>query len=40
VLIPKGNEKDLDDIPIEAKQRLHFHPIETIDQALAIALGK
>jgi ATP-dependent Lon protease len=38
VLIPKGNEKDLDDIPAEAKERLHFHPIETIDQALALAL--
>jgi ATP-dependent Lon protease len=40
VLIPKGNEKDLDDIPSEAKERLHFYPIETIDEALAIALVK
>jgi ATP-dependent Lon protease len=40
VLIPKGNEKDLDDIPAEAKERLHFYPIETIDEALAIALAK
>jgi len=40
VLIPKGNEKDLEDIPAEAKQRLHFHPIETIDEALALALEK
>ena len=40
VLIPKGNEKDLEDIPAEAKERLHFHPIETIDEALALALEK
>jgi ATP-dependent Lon protease len=38
VLIPKGNEKDLEDIPAEAKQHLHFHPIDTIDEALALAL--
>jgi ATP-dependent Lon protease len=38
VLIPKGNEKDLEDIPAEAKERLHFNPVETIDEALAIAL--
>ncbi len=40
VLIPKGNEKDLEDIPVEAKQRLRFNPVETIDEALAIALVK
>jgi ATP-dependent Lon protease len=40
VLIPKGNEKDLEDIPAEAKERLHFNPVETIDEALAIALVK
>jgi ATP-dependent Lon protease len=40
VLIPKANVKDLEDIPAEAKERLHFHPIEEIDQALAIALVK
>jgi ATP-dependent Lon protease len=38
VLIPKGNEKDLEDIPAEAKERLHFRPIETIDEALELAL--
>jgi ATP-dependent Lon protease len=40
VLIPKGNEKDLEDIPLEAKQRLHFHPVERIDEVLSIALEK
>jgi ATP-dependent Lon protease len=38
ILIPKGNVKDLDDIPFEAKERLHFRPMQTIDEVLAIAL--
>src|SRR3984893_2688246 len=38
ILIPKGNVKDLDDIPFEAKERLHFRPVETIDEVLAAAL--
>jgi ATP-dependent Lon protease len=38
ILIPKGNVKDLDDIPLEAKERLHFRPVETIDEVLAAAL--
>jgi ATP-dependent Lon protease len=38
ILIPKGNVKDLDDIPVEAKERLRFRPVETIDEVLAAAL--
>jgi ATP-dependent Lon protease len=38
ILIPKGNVKDLDDIPLEAKERLNFRPVETIDEVLAAAL--
>ena len=38
ILIPKGNVKDLDDIPLEAKERLRFRPVQTIDEVLAIAL--
>jgi ATP-dependent Lon protease len=40
ILIPKGNVKDLDDIPLEAKERLRFQPVQTIDEVLAIALIK
>ena len=35
ILIPKGNVKDLDDIPLEAKERLRFRPVQTIDEVLA-----
>ena len=40
VLIPTQNEKDLTDIPVEAKERINYHLIETVDEALAIALVK
>jgi ATP-dependent Lon protease len=38
ILIPKGNVKDLDDIPLEAKERIRFRPVQTIDEVLAVAL--
>lgn len=38
VIIPKENEKDLEEIPENAKQALEIHAVETIDEVLAIAL--
>ncbi|QNS14928.1 endopeptidase La [Mannheimia bovis] len=38
VIIPKENEKDLEEIPENAKAALKIHPVETIDEVLAIAL--
>ena len=38
VIIPKQNEKDLVDIPEEAKQKLQFVPVETVDEVLKTAL--
>jgi len=40
VLIPKLNEKDLVEIPEEAKQKLKFIPVETVDEVLANALDR
>ena len=40
VIIPKLNEKDLVDVPEEAKQKLKFVPVETVDEVLATALEK
>jgi ATP-dependent Lon protease len=40
VIIPKLNEKDLVDVPEEAKQKLKFIPVENVDEALNIALEK
>jgi ATP-dependent Lon protease len=40
VIIPKLNEKDLPDVPEEAKQKLKFVPVENVDEVLAVALEK
>ena len=40
VIIPKLNEKDLFDVPEEAKQKLKFVPVENVDEVLAVALEK
>jgi ATP-dependent Lon protease len=40
VLMPKLNEKDLVDVPEEAKQKLRFVPVETVDEVLANALDR
>jgi len=38
VIIPKLNEKDLVDVPEEAKQKLKFVPVENVDEVLETAL--
>lgn len=40
VIIPKLNEKDLVDVPEEAKQKLKFIPVENVDEILDAALEK
>jgi ATP-dependent Lon protease len=40
VIIPRLNEKDLVDVPEEAKQKLKFVPVDNVDEVLAIALEK
>jgi ATP-dependent Lon protease len=40
VIIPMLNEKDLVDVPEEAKQKLKFVGVENVDEVLAIALEK
>jgi ATP-dependent Lon protease len=39
VIIPKLNEKDLPDVPAEAKEKLQFIPVENVDDVLANALN-
>jgi ATP-dependent Lon protease len=38
VILPKRNEGDLDDVPEQVKEEIVFHPVETMDQVLALAL--
>ena len=40
VLLPARNRKDLEDIPAEAREKLEFVWLETVDDALAVALGE
>jgi ATP-dependent Lon protease len=40
VIIPKLNEKDLVDVPEEAKQKLKFVPVESVDEVLRVALDR
>jgi ATP-dependent Lon protease len=40
VIIPKLNVRDLVDVPEEAKQRIEFKPVETVDEVLALALER
>ncbi len=38
IIIPKGNEADIEDVPEEVRKTLSFHPVETLNEVLAIAL--
>ena len=38
IVLPKENEPELEDLPEEVRKGLIFHPVETLDEVLAIAL--
>ncbi len=38
VIIPKRNEKDLDDLPKEVREELDIQPVERVDEVWALAL--
>ncbi|MCM3078091.1 endopeptidase La [Brevibacillus invocatus] len=40
IVLPKENEKDIDDIPESVRSELTFHPVEHLDEVLRIALTK
>ena len=39
VMVPKRNEKDLEDIPAEAKAKLEFVFLERVEDAIKVAIG-
>jgi ATP-dependent Lon protease len=39
VILPKRNEGDLEDVPEQVRTEITFHPVETIDEVLAVALS-
>ena len=38
VILPKDNEADVEDVPEEARRKLRFHFVESLEQALSLAL--
>jgi ATP-dependent Lon protease len=38
IVLPKENEPELEDLPEEVRKKLVFHPVETLDEVLSIAL--
>ena len=40
IVLPKDNEKDIDDIPEVVREKLEFKPVESMDEVLKIALLK
>jgi ATP-dependent Lon protease len=38
IIIPKQNERDLDEIPEHVKKDINFHPVERFEEVLALAL--
>jgi len=38
IILPRDNEADLDDLPVEVRERLTFHPVTELGEVLAIAL--
>src|SRR5687768_10552352 len=38
VIVPERNQPDLDDVPSEVRDRMHFHVVGTVDQVIRLAL--
>ncbi|MDP9204033.1 MAG: endopeptidase La [Gemmatimonadota bacterium] len=38
IIIPKGNEADIEDVPEDVRKTLEFYPVETLNEVLQIAL--
>src|SRR5499426_2215379 len=39
LILPKRNEKDLEDVPASVRDRLRFHFVDSMDETLALALA-
>ncbi len=39
VMLPKRNEKDLEDVPAAAREKLEFVWLETVEDAVRCAMG-
>ena len=38
IILPERNEPDLDEVPLDVRQHMQFHPVKSVDEVLALAL--
>jgi ATP-dependent Lon protease len=38
VILPERNEPDLDEVPLDVREQMQFHPVKSVDEVLALAL--
>jgi ATP-dependent Lon protease len=38
IIFPERNEPDLDEVPLDVRQHLQFHPVKSVDEVLTLAL--
>jgi ATP-dependent Lon protease len=38
VILPARNEPDLDEVPLDVREHMNFHPVKSVDDVLALAL--
>src|SRR5216683_7312680 len=39
IVFPERNEPDLDEVPLEVREHMRFHPVKSVDEVLSIALA-
>jgi ATP-dependent Lon protease len=39
IILPKANERDLQDVPEDVRNELKFVPVESVEEVLNVALG-
>ena len=38
IILPERNEPDLDEVPLDVRQHMQFHPVQSVEEVLALAL--
>ena len=38
IILPERNEPDLDEVPLDVREHMQFHPVTSVDEVLALAL--
>ena len=37
-MLPERNEPDLDEVPLDVRQHMQFHAVQSVDEVLVLAL--